>query len=54
MDKTKKMTEEKRTKFMTELGELTFERAQLSVKLNANTKRSNEIGTMIEESDNAK
>ena len=52
MAEPKKMTDEKRTKLMTELGELTFERVQLSVKLNANAKRSNEIGTMIEKSDN--
>lgn len=47
-EKPEKTVKEIRRNLAAELGELTFERAVLTKKLNENAKRSNEIGTAME------
>ena len=41
-------TKERRKELAAELGELTFQRAKLTEKLNENAKRSNEVGMEME------
>lgn len=42
---------DKNKDLLTELGELTFKRAKMQIKLNENAKRANEIGAILEKAE---